>query len=106
MLRPEVLESVYYAYRATGDSKWQDHAWNAFKAINQTCRVENGFAGLNNVMQADGGGHETKMESFWLAETMKYLYIIFADDAEWQVQARGRNKYVFNTEAQVMRVRG
>ncbi|CAM1502620.1 Fc.00g073960.m01.CDS01 [Cosmosporella sp. VM-42] len=106
VLRPEVLESVYYAYRATGDSKWQDRAWNAFMAINTTCRVEDGFAGLNNVMQADGGGHLEKMESFWLAETMKYLYIIFDEDSDWQVQAKGTNEFVFNTEAQVLRVRG
>jgi mannosyl-oligosaccharide alpha-1,2-mannosidase len=28
VLRPEVLESFYYAYRATGDRKYQDVSWN------------------------------------------------------------------------------
>lgn len=81
-------------------------AWDAFVALNKTCRVEHGFAGLHNIMRKDGGGHFTKMESFWLAETLKYLYLIFAEDAEWQVQAEGRNTFVFNTEAHPVRVRG
>ncbi|KAH7159399.1 family 47 glycoside hydrolase [Dactylonectria estremocensis] len=106
ILRPETLESVYYAYRAYGDSKWQDMAWEAFEALNRTCRVENGFVGIRNVMSETGGGHYTKMESFWLAETLKYLYLIFAEDAEWQVQADGGNGFVFNTEAHLLRVRG
>ncbi|EXA29794.1 mannosyl-oligosaccharide alpha-1,2-mannosidase [Fusarium oxysporum f. sp. pisi HDV247] len=106
ILRPETLESVYYAYRASGDSKWQDMAWEAFEALNRTCRVENGFAGITNVMTETGGGHYANMESFWLAETLKYLYLIFAEDAEWQVQSEGGNEFVFNTEAHPLRVRG
>jgi mannosyl-oligosaccharide alpha-1,2-mannosidase len=97
---------VYYAYRASGDSKWQDMAWEAFEALNRTCRVENGFAGITNVMAETGGSHYAKMESFWLAETLKYLYLIFAEDAEWQVQAEGGNEFVFNTEGHPLRVRG
>lgn len=81
-------------------------AWEAFEALNRTCRVENGFVGIRNVMSETGGGHYTKMESFWLAETLKYLYLIFAEDAEWQVQADGGNGFVFNTEAHLLRVRG
>ncbi|CAM1506517.1 Fc.00g061580.m01.CDS01 [Cosmosporella sp. VM-42] len=106
ILRPETIESIYYAYRATGDSKYQDYAWNAFVAINATCRVENGYQGIYNVMRKDGSGHFTKMESFWLAETLKYLYLIFAEDGEWQVQGEGTNGWVFNTEAHPVRVRG
>lgn len=38
ILRPEVLESFYYAYRITGDQKYRDWSWNGFVAINATAR--------------------------------------------------------------------
>lgn len=70
-LRPEVMESVYYAYRATGDQKYQDWAWDAFLAINSTCRVGSGFSQINNVNVAGGGGATNVQESFFFAELMK-----------------------------------
>ena len=38
VLRPEVLESFYYAYRITGDQKYRDWSWSGFLAINATAR--------------------------------------------------------------------
>ena len=35
------------------------------------------------------------MESFWLAETLKYFYLLFEDDPE----VLPLDKWVFNTEA-------
>ncbi|PHH88915.1 hypothetical protein CDD83_6895 [Cordyceps sp. RAO-2017] len=106
ILRPETLESVYYAYRLTGDRKWQDMAWRAFVSIDRACRTGSGFAELNDVMQPNGGGFIDQMQSFWLAETLKYLYLIFADESEVQLQLQGgKSQFVFNTEAHPIRVR-
>lgn len=76
VLRPEVIESFYYAYRATGDSKYQDWAWDAFVAINSTCRTGSGFAELKNVNVAGGGGYGDFQDSFLFAEVLKYSYLI------------------------------
>lgn len=105
-LRPEVLESVYYAYRATGDQKYQDWAWDAFLAINSTCRVGSGFSQINNVNVAGGGGAANNQESFFFAELMKYLYLIQSRDGEWQVNYQGKQDFVFNTEAHPFKVKG
>jgi mannosyl-oligosaccharide alpha-1,2-mannosidase len=78
-LRPEVLESIYYAYRATGDTKYQDWAWEAYLAINKTTRVGSGYSSINNVNKPDGGGFTNFQESFFFAETLKYAYLIHAD---------------------------
>ena len=102
-LRPEVIESYYYAYRATGDAKYQDWAWEAFVAINATCRTGSGFSNLNNVNDASQGFGDDQ-ESFFFAEVMKYSYMIHAEDADWQVKADQTNKFVFNTEAHPMRI--
>lgn len=78
ILRPEVIESFYYAYRITGDQTYRDWAWNAFVAINSTCRVGSGFAELQNVNAEHGGGYNDFQDSFLFAEVMKYSYLIHA----------------------------
>ncbi|KAF1968249.1 mannosyl-oligosaccharide 1,2-alpha-mannosidase precursor [Bimuria novae-zelandiae CBS 107.79] len=105
-LRPEVIESYYYAYRATGDAKYQEWAWDAFQAITATTRVGSGYSSISDV-NAEGGGRFTNFqESFWFAEVLKYSYLIHAEEAEWQVSREGKNKWVFNTEAHPFRVAG
>lgn len=106
ILRPEVIESYYYAYRATSDPKYQQWAWDAFLAINATTRVGSGFSGINDVNVVGGGGFKDFQESFWFAEVLKYSYLIQAGEAEWQVGRDGRNGWVYNTEAHPFRVFG
>lgn len=43
-------------------------------------------------------------ESFWFAEVLKYLYLIFTSETEVGVQ-RSPNQWVFNTEAHPLKVR-
>jgi len=72
ILRPEVLESNFYAYRVTGDSKYLDRAASAINSFNQFLQTPTGFAGLNDVNDVKS----TKIddtESFWFAEVLKYL---------------------------------
>ncbi|KAG9201634.1 maturation of Asn-linked oligosaccharides protein [Epicoccum nigrum] len=105
-LRPEVIESYYYAFRATGDAKYQDWAWEAFLAINETTRVGSAYSSIKDVNVAGGGGFSDMMESFWFAEVLKYSYLIQTPGGEeWQVAATGsENRWVFNTEAHPVRV--
>ena len=80
-LRPEAIESVFIMYRITGDTTLQDAAWRMFQNIIKYTTSEFGNAILYDVREA-----ETKlvqqidsMESYWLAETLKYFYLIFSD---------------------------
>jgi mannosyl-oligosaccharide alpha-1,2-mannosidase len=107
-LRPEVIESYYYAYRVTGDPKYQEWAWEAFKAINATARIGAGFTQITDVNQPAGGGKlDDNQESFLFAEVMKYSYLIFAEDGPYQVNWLGEGdaeSFVFNTEAHPFKV--
>ena len=105
-LRPEVIESYYYAFRATGDAKYQDWAWEAFVAVNETTRVGSGYSSIRDVNAVGGGGFSDMMESFWFAEVLKYSYLIQTDGGEeWQVAKTGEeNRWVFNTEAHPVKV--
>ncbi|KAI0200952.1 glycoside hydrolase family 47 protein [Astrocystis sublimbata] len=106
VLRPEVIESYYYAYRATGDSKYQDWAWDAFLNINKTCSIGVGFSAVMDVNAPGGGSFYDSQESFWFAEVLKYSYLIQAGEAEYQVSADHDNQWVFNTEAHPVKVVG
>lgn len=72
ILRPEVLESNFYAFRATGDSKYLDRAAAAVQSFNQHLATPNGFVGLNDVNNVNAGQIDDT-ESFWFAEVLKYL---------------------------------
>jgi mannosyl-oligosaccharide alpha-1,2-mannosidase len=74
-LRPEVLETWYYAYRATKVRKYRDWSWAAFEAINRYCRTGTGFSSINDVNALDGGGKSDIQESFVFAEVLKYVYL-------------------------------
>jgi len=91
ILRPETVESYFILWRTTKDIKYRQWAWEAFNAIETHCRTEAGYAGLRNV---NGETKDDLQQSFFLAETLKYLYLIFCDDSVVPL-----DKYVFNTEA-------
>ncbi|KAJ7616955.1 seven-hairpin glycosidase [Mycena polygramma] len=96
ILRPEVLESNFYAYRVTGDTKYLDRAASAIDAFNKYLLAPDGaYAGITDVNNATNPGLWDIMESFWFAEVLKYLYLTFDDPEHISV-----DEYVFNTECQ------
>jgi len=95
--RPEVLESNFYAWRATGDTKYLDRAASAIESFQNflVASETNGYAGLNDVNNI-AAGLQDDTESFWFAEVLKYLYLTFDDPENISL-----DDYVFNTEGQV-----
>jgi mannosyl-oligosaccharide alpha-1,2-mannosidase len=77
-LRPEAIESVFIMYRLTGDESWRDKGWTMFNAIDKATRTEVANAGVKDVTSLLGEQQDT-MESFWLAETLKYFYLLFSE---------------------------
>ena len=71
-LRPEVLESNFYAWRVTGDTKYLDRAASAIDSFNKYLRAPVGYAGIYDVTSANSTKIDD-MESFWFAEVLKYL---------------------------------
>ncbi|KAK7466256.1 mannosyl-oligosaccharide alpha-1,2-mannosidase [Stygiomarasmius scandens] len=94
LLRPEIVESLFLAWRMTGDIKYRDYAWNIFQAVEKHCRLADG--GYATVINVDSVPvvHEDKQETFFLSETLKYLYLIFSDTSVLPL-----TEIVFNTEA-------
>ncbi|XP_025899161.1 mannosyl-oligosaccharide 1,2-alpha-mannosidase IC [Nothoprocta perdicaria] len=93
ILRPEVVESYMYMWRLTHDPKYRQWGWEAVKALEEHCRVEAGFSGIRDVYSTTPT-HDNMQQSFFLAETLKYLYLLFCED-----DVLALDDWVFNTEA-------
>ncbi|KAG6828994.1 hypothetical protein H0H92_006066 [Tricholoma furcatifolium] len=79
LLRPETIESLFIAYRLTGDEKYRQYGWDIFQAIEKYCRVETGgYATKLNVDDVNSK-LDDKMDSYFLSETLKYLYLLYSD---------------------------
>lgn len=61
--RPESIESIFYAHRITGDSRWAEYNWEIFQAINNTMRNNIAFATINNVNMPFGGSEANSLDS-------------------------------------------
>lgn len=97
ILRPEAIESVFLMLRMTGKQIYADAAWRMFQAVERVSRTEIAAAAINDVTVKgeDGKAQQVdSMESFWLAETLKYFYLCFD---EWE--GVSLDEFVLNTEA-------
>ncbi|KAL8808429.1 MAG: hypothetical protein Q9223_003813 [Gallowayella weberi] len=84
ILRPEAVESVFIMYRVTGDDYWREKGWKMFTSIQNSTRAEFGASAIADVMSATPYPVD-EMESFWLAETLKYLYLLFSEPSYYSL---------------------
>lgn len=89
-LRPEIMESAYTLYVKTKDPRYLDMGKTFFDALVQRCRTDAGYTSMKNVVTNEQGDH---MPSYFLAETLKYLYLLYAPET------LDFDKVIFNTEA-------
>jgi len=94
LLRPETVESLWYLYYFSGNKTYQDWGWQIFQGIETYCKVSGGYTTISNVRNPMDTRPRDMMESFFLGETLKYLYLLFADRHEMDL-----DQWVFNTEA-------
>lgn len=125
ILRPETVESLMYLWRLTGNKTYQDWGWDIFQAFEKNSRIESGYVGLRDVgfphdfhrefllnsicltqlllehfgLQVKTGEKDNMMQSFFLAETLKYLYLLFSPPSVISF-----DEWVFNTEAHPLRI--
>lgn len=92
ILRPETVESLYLLNQVTGDPIFKKWGWDIYLAFEKESKVSNGYSSIRDVNIP--GSNQDNTESFWPAETLKYLYLLF--DTEKKIDL---DQYVFNTEA-------
>jgi len=94
-LRPEIVESTYYLYHYTRDAQYRQMGEKIFNDFVKYCRTDAGYAALADVVTKQ---QRDEMESFTLAETFKYFYVLFAPPSTLDF-----DKIVINTEAHPLR---
>jgi mannosyl-oligosaccharide alpha-1,2-mannosidase len=65
-------------YRITGDQYWADSGWDMFKAIQAQTETKLAHSAIDDVL-SPAPNQVDEMESFWLAETLKYFYLLFSE---------------------------
>ncbi|CAD6893830.1 unnamed protein product [Tilletia controversa] len=93
-LRPEMVESLFYAWRLTGEPIWLDYIWDAFNAVRAHCTSPIGAAAAIDSVSKKRPALVDNLQSFYFAELMKYFGLAFSDPSVGSL-----DKYVFNTEA-------
>ncbi|EMC91481.1 glycoside hydrolase family 47 protein [Baudoinia panamericana UAMH 10762] len=93
--RPETVESLFYMWRITGDEKYREWGWRMFESFAKYTITPDGtgYSSIDSVMALPPPLRDN-MESFWLAETLKYFYLLFSSP-----QMLPLTDVVFNTEA-------
>lgn len=106
LLRPETIESLYYLeYFSNSTGQYRVAAAEIFNAFEIFAKTKFGYSSLVDVQLIKMGGHnetttaeeatelKNNLESFFLAETLKYLYLIFMPKSVLNLR-----DWVFNTE--------
>ncbi|KAF2842928.1 glycoside hydrolase family 47 protein [Patellaria atrata CBS 101060] len=93
--RPETVESLFYMWRITGDDTYRQWGWEMFESfVMHTAVAEgSGFSSIGDVNKIPPPTRDN-MESFWLAETLKYFYLLFGPNDVLPL-----DQIVLNTEA-------
>jgi len=95
-LRPELIESTYLLYQATKNPFYLHVGKDILYSLNNHTRAECGYATVHDV---DDMSLEDRQESFFLSETVKYLYLLF--DLDNPIN-RKSNEYIFTTEGHIL----
>ncbi|KAL8821802.1 MAG: hypothetical protein Q9223_000214 [Gallowayella weberi] len=95
--RPETVETLFYMWRITGEEKYREWGWEMFRSFVNYTQLEGdaGFTSVANVLEVPPRLRDN-MESFWLAETLKYFYLLFSP-----TNLLPLDSIVINTEAHI-----
>lgn len=94
-LNPEIMESTYYLFQATGNPRYLEMGKIFLDSLKRYCRLDEGYSELKSVVTKE---RSDRMESYFLSETLKYLYLLYAPRETLDFK-----NVIFNTEAHPIR---
>uniref|UniRef100_J3L4K3 alpha-1,2-Mannosidase n=1 Tax=Oryza brachyantha TaxID=4533 RepID=J3L4K3_ORYBR len=99
-LRPELIESTYWLFKATRDHRYLDAGRDILASLQYSAKCPCGYCHISDVESHQQDDH---MESFFLAETVKYLWLLFDLAAgPDNIVENGPYKYIFSTEGHLL----
>eukprot|EP00933_Yihiella_yeosuensis_P050702 TRINITY_DN4849_c0_g2_i1.p1 TRINITY_DN4849_c0_g2~~TRINITY_DN4849_c0_g2_i1.p1 ORF type:complete len:536 (+),score=114.93 TRINITY_DN4849_c0_g2_i1:223-1608(+) len=100
LLRPEAAEAIFYMFYYTGDPKYRRMAGEIMEAIEEHCKTTYGYSAVTDVRSPNPPLRD-EMETFFMAETLKYLYLTFLPNPREILDLK---EFVFTTEAHPVRI--
>lgn len=97
-LRPEFIEATYLLYQATKQPFYLHVGVEIYNSLETFTKAKCGYGTIHDVMDKS---LEDRMESFFLSETVKYLYLLF--DFENPLNKDASN-WIFSTEGHIFKV--
>ncbi|KAK1297356.1 putative alpha-mannosidase I MNS4 [Acorus calamus] len=99
-LRPELIESTYWLFKATRDPRYLDAGRDMIASLQYGAKCPCGYC---HIVDVESHKQEDHMESFFLAETVKYLWLLFDSAVESDnIVEKGPYKYIFSTEGHLL----
>lgn len=99
LMRPEFVESLFYAYRITGDSKYRDIASDSFeKMMKHVKQVHNRHIEISAIKDLFTDKELDSLPYYWFTRTLKYYYLIFSDISTYSL-----NDYIFNGDGHIFK---
>ena len=96
ILRPETVESFFVLHQLTGDPIYREWGWEIFNSIEKYCKTSIAYGHHPNVDNTNVEP-EDNLESFFMAETLKYLYLLFDPDTEIDVLRKVSVSFIVHT---------
>jgi mannosyl-oligosaccharide alpha-1,2-mannosidase len=84
-------------HRITGDAYWRTAGGKMVTSILKATRTAYGHSAIRDVT-VNAPDFSDEMESFWLAETLKYAWLLFESEDKWSL-----DEWVMNTEAHLFK---
>jgi len=94
-LNPEIIESAYYLSTLTYKPIYRQMGQKMYRDIVRYCITPIAFSAISDVRTMQ---KKDEMETYFLAETLKYFYLLFGGNPTVNI-----HDYVFNTEANPFR---
>lgn len=90
-LNPEIIESAWYLWELTGEERYLEMIRGYYADLMEYCSTDLAFTAIQDVQTKEQRDY---MTTYFLAETLKYLYLAFADQDMYNLET-----VVFSTKA-------
>lgn len=98
LLSSNVIESIFYMYRITGESRWRKMGAELLKkTIENLQKYHSGAKGVWSVQEFEDDD-DCSIPSSWFSQTLKYYYLLFSDISDYTL-----DRYIYTSGGHLMK---
>ncbi|CCD24304.1 putative mannosidase MNL2 NDAI_0C06450 [Naumovozyma dairenensis CBS 421] len=100
VLNPDLIESIFYMYRITGDAEWREMGHDLFETVLKVLKETNvGAKGLWHISELKGDdSDEPTVPNHWISKTLKYFHLLFGSADKYSL-----DDYVFSESGHLLK---